>query len=643
MNDQTGSAANDVISGDNENNTISALTGNDTVYAGSGDDVVEAGSGDDLVYAGDGNDTISGDDGHDFLSGDAGADTIAGGEGDDTLHGMTGDDVLEGGKGDDALYGGLGDDTTTGGEGADFIDGGEGSDTLQGGAGNDTLQGGSGQDVIDAGEGDNIVDGGADEDTITAGAGADSVYGGGANDQINAGDGNNVVEGGGGDDVINSGAGDDLLVGDFAGLNNGDLAPSGQSWNEIAGQGAWAQNDTTQEGLIVTRSIYQDIKTEGGEDYNLSFDMALVSAGSAGVSTVEVFWNGELVDTISPDDALFTNYELSVEGTGGEDRLEFRETSNLGATTGDSGIASEIVQLDIGGTVQDIPAFVAGQSNLYQVINDELYLYDTEEATYEVVGDGFGFKVNGVGYDVGTNLLYGFATQNQGADVHGNAITKHDLVAIDAEGNAHKIGHVPMEQHIGSSSLYIGEIGPDGSMWAMNGGNRTEMFKIDINNVDANGELAVEVVPIPSGAITEGIADWTYVESENAFFAIADKGNALEGVVYKIDPFNLVDGEAQVTKTPITSLLTEDGEIDAFPNGTAWGAMFTDRDGNLYAGMNSGDHDLSSDTGNTGAIYRIDDFGTSEASAVLLSAAPATGSNDGASDPRSMSAFAGNR
>ncbi|MEM7426037.1 MAG: hypothetical protein AAF441_08075 [Pseudomonadota bacterium] len=639
MADVTGTTSNDLINGNDERDVIAAQAGNDTVYAGGGDDEILAAEGDDLVHAGDGNDVVDGGAGADFLNGDAGNDTIGGGTGNDVLHGMSGEDTLDGGEGDDSLYGGLENDTLTGGAGADYADGGDGADVLDGGVGNDSLLGGAGTDHIHGGEGDDQIDGGAHEDTIYAGAGDDTVWGGAANDVIDAGSGTNYAEGGGGDDTITAGDGNDTLIGDFSGVEDGGSTITGRSWSEMASGGHWTQSTTSQEGLTVSRSIYQDIKTEEGEVYDLSFDMAMVSAGSAGASSVEVYWNGELVDTLSPQDALFNSYQLSVTGTGGDDRLTFREITDHGQISNDGGIATTTVQLQVGDEAVDVPAFVAGQPNLYQVIRDQLYLYGTEEATYEEVGDGFGFNVNAVGYNTGDNLLYGFAT-GSGTDNQGNTVSKHDLVAIDAEGNAHRIGNVPMEEHVGNGSIYIGDITPDGHMWGMNGGHRTELFKIDINSVDANGDLSVEVIQIPSGAITEQIADWTYIESENAFFGIADKGNALEGVIYKIDPFNLVNGEAQVTTTPITSLTIDGVTQDAFPNGNAWGAVFTDIEGNIYAGMNNGDHDIDGATAKTGAIYRIDGMDTGEASAVLLSDAPTTSSNDGASDPRSLSAFA---
>lgn len=88
-----------------------------------------------------GNDTITGNDLDNVLSGNGGSDIIHGADGDDTIDGGAGNDTLNGGAGDDTLVGGAGIDTLIGGAGDDLIyfnsldnlsglDGGAGFDTL---------------------------------------------------------------------------------------------------------------------------------------------------------------------------------------------------------------------------------------------------------------------------------------------------------------------------------------------------------------------------------------------------------------------------------------------------------------------------------------------------------------------------------
>ena len=72
----------------------------------------------------------------------------------------------------------------------------------------------------------------------------------------------------------------------------------------------------------------------------------------------------------------------------------------------------------------------------------------------------------------------------------------------------------------------------------------------------------------------------------------------------------------------------------------AYGAVFMDGDGNLYYGLNKGDHDLDASTGAQGAIYKVNvDWEAGQAYSEFMSEAQVTGSNDGTVDPRSADAF----
>ncbi|HIP56316.1 MAG TPA: hypothetical protein EYG97_04755, partial [Arcobacter sp.] len=197
------------------------------------------------------------------VTGGAGNDTISGDDQINTLIGNNGVDVLNGEENDDKLYGGNNTDTLDGGTGNDLLDGGSADDILIGGAGNDTLDGGDDIDtanyssstskivldmndtsaeVSDDGMGnaddDNLIDiekilgskynddmtgnddanifeGQAGVDTLKGGAGNDTLTGGRGDDTtLDGGDGTDIIIGGQGADILVGGKGNDLLRGD---------------------------------------------------------------------------------------------------------------------------------------------------------------------------------------------------------------------------------------------------------------------------------------------------------------------------------------------------------------------------------------------------------------------------------------------
>ncbi|GAB5454741.1 MAG: hypothetical protein Hens2KO_09700 [Henriciella sp.] len=195
---------------------------------------------------------LTGGAGNDNLSGDGGANTLTGGAGDDVLAGRGGVDVIDGGDGNDTnSFEGIGADVTadiaagtaeygmvsetftnienlTGSTGNDTLSGDMGANTLIGGAGDDVLAGRGGTDIIDGGEGNdtNSFEGIGAGVTANIAAGTAS-YGmvnetftnienlrGSDNDDNLRGDGNvNVLEGGAGDDTLIWSGGEDTLDG----------------------------------------------------------------------------------------------------------------------------------------------------------------------------------------------------------------------------------------------------------------------------------------------------------------------------------------------------------------------------------------------------------------------------------------------
>ena len=162
----TGGAGNDRLTGGNSANLLSG---------GSGNDVLDGGNGGDLLLGGAGIDTA------DYSARTAAVTADPDGVSDDgeaTEHDDVETDVegLVGGAGNDVLTGWTGTNVISGGAGNDILDGQQGDDTLDGGPGNDQLTGGAGLDVLDGGSDTDMLrarDGATDQ--VRCGTGADTA------------------------------------------------------------------------------------------------------------------------------------------------------------------------------------------------------------------------------------------------------------------------------------------------------------------------------------------------------------------------------------------------------------------------------------------------------------------------------------
>jgi Ca2+-binding RTX toxin-like protein len=187
-----GGAGEDVVTYDDRTSGISAsLDGqaNDGLPA-EGDRI---GTDVEDLTGGAGNDTLTGDLRDNVIDGGPGGDVISGGRGADTLTGNAGNDVVAGGDGDDTL------DESAPANGADTLTGGDGSDTVDysGRTAAVTITFDGKADNGEAGEADSVAgdiegaSGGAGNDTIAGTAADDTIDGGAGTDtcQQNAGTG----------------------------------------------------------------------------------------------------------------------------------------------------------------------------------------------------------------------------------------------------------------------------------------------------------------------------------------------------------------------------------------------------------------------------------------------------------------------
>ena len=207
-------------------------------------------------------------------------------------------------------------------------------------------------------------------------------------------------------------------------------------------------------------------------------------------------------------------------------------------------------------------------------------------------------------------------------------------MAVDAEGNTYKIGETPVGD-------FVGDFDDKGNLWTFQS-SVNRITKIDVDNLDANGDPVVVNYYLPNDLFADNTYDVAYNAAEDAFYAVKAPGqHGGNGEIIKIDVSNF-DGtnEPVISKVDISGTLVA-GEMQAGMAKGAYGAVFMDADGNVYAGLNKGDHDLDGSTDASGGIYKFEiDFETGQGYAELLSDAQSTGSNDGASDPRAVDPFA---
>ena len=307
MGTQTGTSANDTLTGGGGDDVAFGGAGNDTVYGGDGDDLSYGGTGNDALYGGTGNDANAGEKGDDAMYGGAGRDTLVGGQGHDTMYGGSDNDTMLGdgqwlnlaeyasGSGGKAtnltltnsadgpidLYqiNGSGNSvyvatiqpgqtlvqsttTTTNwilrdpdGYYLEPITGASNQTVNYGPDLSDTMYGGTGDDHIRSQYGNDMVYGDDGNDSVRAGYGHDVVYGGIGNDTLYGDAGNDTIYGDAGNDTAYGGTGDDKIGSHGADSAGNDTLYGGDGNDSLIGGGendvlyGDAGNDTLAGGV----------------------------------------------------------------------------------------------------------------------------------------------------------------------------------------------------------------------------------------------------------------------------------------------------------------------------------------------------------------------------------------------------------
>ncbi|MEL6993256.1 MAG: hypothetical protein AAGK67_01360 [Pseudomonadota bacterium] len=565
-----------------------------------------------------------------------------GGEGDDRLEGRAGEDVITGHSGDDLLVGG----------GAsvewELIDGKwvyfaeRVSDTVDpnmtADGSDDVIIGGAGEDVLLGNAGDDSLYAGSGEDRINGGTGHDMAFGDLGADLINLEQGDDYAEGGLGADTINAGDGDDLVYGDDKLENILNSNPDASGFSSYSADGLWEKRSDPETGRP---EISQTIETQADTAYTFTIDVAANLPAGVTQGSVEVIWNGQVIDTITSNSGTFESHSITIDGTGEPGQLALRNievNENAPASSEpeintDNPIFSYDKTVTIGDESVKIDAFAPGQAKLYQVISGQLKVFDPATNEYLDAGAPAAVKVNAIGFNVEDDLIYGIAKSN-GEDALGNPISSKDLVMMDATGEVYRVGETPVGD-------FVGDFDDQGNLWTFQS-SINRITKIDVDNLDAEGNPVVENYYLPKDFLQGNVYDIAFNAEDKSFYAVkAPSKNGEDGTLHKIDVSNFDgNGSPAVSELSISGTLFEDSMLNGMPKG-AFGAVFLDGDGNLFAGLNNGDHDLDGSTASQGGIFQIHyDFEGGQAYAEFKAESERTGSNDGAVDPRSIDPFA---
>lgn len=525
----TGSAYDDTLTGDgngnlltggNGNDTLFGMAGVDTLLGGDGNDTLEGGAGADVVTGGNGTNTASysqsasavnvnlttgtntgGDAAGDSLTnianliGSANADTLTGDANDNVIEGLAGADAIDGGGGNDtvsyyasatgavvSLLAGSGTGGDANGDSISNVENVQGSNTagdnITGDANANTLWGLGGGDTLDGGGGGDFLYGGSGDDSLYGGLGDDTLY---------AGTGSDTIDGQGGTDTISF---SDATVGLTV-----DLTTNANNTGDAAG-------DVISNVENVIGSAFDDLlngdgsanQLEGGSGndsmYGLAGNDSLI--GGSGNDTIDGGTGDDSITGGEGNDWLLGNAnDDNIRGNEGDDYID-------GGDNGDNiwgGDGNDILHGGSGDAGVDNISGEAGNDTIYGYGgNDSLNGGDGDDSIFGGDGDDI---LEGQG---GTDILYGNAGNDEMLGGEG------DDTLFGGNDNDSLVGNA------GNDTLY-GEAGNDyfeGNQGnnLLVGGAGTNYYKMSSGTDTVDGSLGTDSViyASSSSAVTVNIS-----------------------------------------------------------------------------------------------------------------------------------------
>ena len=229
----------------------------------------------------------------------------------------------------------------------------------------------------------------------------------------------------------------------------------------------------------------------------------------------------------------------------------------------------------------------------YQVIAGHLKILNPLTGVYTDIGvDGDDY--NAIGYNPADNYIYGWGT---------GGANSNNLIRVDSAGAVTSLGAAG----VAAQGYFSGDFDDSNNLYLFK--NTTTIVRINVaNNPPTSTELTV------TGGTFDG-ADMGWIS--NIMYAVKN------ATLYRLDLATL-----QVTTATIADLNSPTGKEFPTTGSHTYGAIFSNRENELYASNNG-----------LGKIYRITDYNTANPKATWVTDATVTGNNDGAACKLAASPF----
>ncbi len=325
-------------------------------------------------------------------------------------------------------------------------------------------------------------------------------------------------------------------------LNNWGLLNSLTGWQNV---GAKVEIQTSQLNLIpsiagnqyieldstANYAIFQDILTNDGDTYEVSFYYSARVAGNLNTNIAEVYWNGQLLDTLNTDSVGWKKYTYTVTGAAINTELKFK-----GAGTSDSyGAFIDDVSVTAQAAVNECASGLYGINNYGSSEEGYVYHFDTENNTYSTVA-GLSNTASNIASHNG--VLYFMEQLNK-------STKESQILSLDLETN---------EQSFVTSAvsypIYRSAMSADGT--TLRATSKTYMYDF---NIETGDKTVLGKLTYPGDSFADG--DIAYSADNNVLYVLTGKA------LYTVDEGSLeltLIGEHGVAQASGIAI-AEDGTI----------------------------------------------------------------------------------